>query len=75
MAQPIEGGKFCPKCGRRMQRYRHEPSWSPKSNWSYYFAHWDRCRPCRHMQNYEAAKIWRVDNPSTISKGRKTHRR
>lgn len=53
---PIEGGQSCPKCQWPMQRYRHSSEWTPKPKQPYFFAFWDVCRPCSHMQHYESAK-------------------
>lgn len=41
-----------------MQRYQHPPAWKPKPGQPYHFAYWDRCKPCGHMQMYEAAKVY-----------------
>lgn len=57
----IEGGAPCPKCHRPMQRYQHPANWQPKPRQPYYFTYWDRCRPCRHWQMYEAAKVYTSD--------------
>jgi hypothetical protein len=53
----IVGGLSCPKCGKTMQRYEHAGTWVPHP-WKYHFSYWDRCMPCRHMQHYEAAKVY-----------------
>ncbi len=55
----IEGGCLCPKCCRPMQRFKHVDGWEPKTGQWYYFAWWDKCRPCRHLQHYEEAKVIR----------------
>lgn len=62
----ISDGENCPKCARVMDRFGHGPSWAPKPWQPYYFAWWDICAPCRHMQNYEPAKriIDRSENNS-----------
>lgn len=53
----IDGGELCPKCWHPMQRFEHAGVWKPKSGQPYYFAYWDRCKPCGHTQMYEAAKV------------------
>lgn len=49
-------GKPCPKCEKPMQRCGHKDAWKPRPDQPYYFAYWDHCRRCRHIQHYEAAK-------------------
>lgn len=53
-------GSECPKCRELMDRCSHKPEWKPKENQPYYFGFWDRCTPCRHVQHYEAAKVFRI---------------
>jgi len=50
-------GPPCPKCSRPMERCQHGPEWQPKPMQPYYFSYWDRCKPCGHVQHYEAAKV------------------
>jgi hypothetical protein len=52
--QPIDGGALCPKCAQPMQRYAHAPRWQPKPGRCFY-AWWDTCKPCKHMQHYSDA--------------------
>ena len=47
-------GAACPKCGQRMQRFEHTPAWRPKRGRCFY-AWWDRCISCRHIQHYAKA--------------------
>lgn len=54
----LPGGNDCPKCKRPMQRFKHGPSWKPKARQPYFFAYWDICKPCRHIQMYEKAKVF-----------------
>jgi len=54
----LNGGLTCPKCHRPMQRRCHKPDWKPKRNQPYYFSYWDVCGKCRHIQLYEATKVW-----------------
>src|SRR5262249_10142120 len=51
---PIDGGQYCPKCRRPMQRYRHSKAWLPEPGRGF-FHWWDRCDACQHVQHYEAA--------------------
>ncbi len=51
----IKGGKSCPKCKEPMQRYIHGEKWEPLPGRNFYW-YWDRCRPCKHFQNYAEAK-------------------
>lgn len=69
-----EGGP-CPKCSKTMQRFTHPKGWKPKADQPYYFAYWDRCSPCMHLQHYDAAKVMRDGrrsappaNPSSSAK-------
>lgn len=52
-----KGGELCPKCVRIMTRREHGPNWKPKSRQPYYFAYWDVCTRCRHVQHYAVAKV------------------
>lgn len=63
----IDGGKNCPKCNAPMQRCAHGATWKPKEGQPYYFKFWDICRRCRHMQHYEAAKVWVDDVGERLS--------
>ncbi len=54
----LDGGEPCRKCGQPMQRLSHGDDWSPKPQQPYYFSFWDRCFGCRHLQHYEAAKVF-----------------
>lgn len=64
MKSQIAGtGKNCPKCRKLMVRCEHKPGWKPKPNQPYYFLYWDYCKKCRHLQHYEAAKVY-VGEPS-----------
>lgn len=58
-------GRLCPKCSRPMRRLAHGLNWRPKAAQPYYYAYWDHCKPCRHIQHYEAAKIWVDPKPDT----------
>lgn len=53
----ISNGAQCPKCGKEMGRFSHPPHWEPKKHQPFYFAYWDRCRKCHHLQHYESAKV------------------
>lgn len=53
----IEGGKICPKCGSRMQRWMHSRNWKLPIGQNYYFKYWDTCQKCRRLQHYEEAKV------------------
>ncbi len=64
----ISGGGFCPKCKELMQRVKHGPNWKPKDRQPYYFAYWDKCRNCRHMQHYEIAKVLTNDQTGRMAK-------
>lgn len=55
-AKIVGRGKGCPKCKRKMVRKSHPEDWSPRSSQPYYFAYWDVCGKCRHVQHYEDAK-------------------
>lgn len=59
-------GGPCPHCGKVMARRQHPDTWKPKSNQPYYFEYWDVCQPCRHIQHYEAAKRWLVEEPAGV---------
>jgi hypothetical protein len=54
----VTDGAKCPKCPRMMERRQHLEKWKPKPHQPFYFSYWDVCTPCRHIQHYEAAKIW-----------------
>lgn len=56
----------CPKCKNAMTRKSHPPNWRPKSGQPYYFAYWDVCDGCRHIQHYEAAKCFVERAPPQI---------
>jgi hypothetical protein len=58
-------GKPCPKCRRPMERRSHPQGWEPKPGQPFYFAAWGYCRPCRHVQHYEAMKRY-VDEPAEV---------
>jgi hypothetical protein len=60
-----DDGKPCPKCRRPMERRSHPQGWEPKPGQPFYFAAWDYCRPCRHVQHYEAMKRY-VDEPAEV---------
>ena len=49
-------GAPCPKCANPMERMKHPDGFRPKADAPYYFAWWDRCRPCMHLQHYDEAK-------------------
>jgi predicted RNA-binding Zn-ribbon protein involved in translation (DUF1610 family) len=51
----IKGAFFCPKCGEKMQRYKHSINWKPLPGRNF-FIFWDRCKKCEYIQNYETAK-------------------
>ncbi len=51
-------GKACPKCRKHMERFKHPPEWEPRSDQPYWFSYWDICTSCRHIQHYEAAKVY-----------------
>ncbi len=53
----VFGGGVCPKCRVPMQRYEHAPGWRSRSQHSY-FRWWDKCSRCRHLQHYEAARVF-----------------
>lgn len=38
-----------------MQRFEHAPSFQPRAG-RCWFAYWDHCKPCGHIQHYEAAR-------------------
>lgn len=59
-AVPFMDGEECPKCGSLMKRYRHGNDWKPKERQPYWFAWWDKCKPCRYIKNYERSKVFRV---------------
>lgn len=65
----IPGGKRCPKCSGRMDRFEHGDDWKPKADQPYYYAYWDKCSPCRHIQLYDDAKILCKEN---VKHGKKT---
>lgn len=50
-------GSDCPKCQKAMARKEHPNTWTPKENQPFYFAYWDVCQRCRHVQHYEVAKV------------------
>lgn len=64
-ARHVGEGSPCPKCGQTMRRCEHGPEWKPRADQPYYFAYWDKCRPCGHMQHYEAAKVTLIEDPLT----------
>lgn len=39
-----------------MQRYEHSPLWTAGKRQPFYYAYWDRCHACKHIQHYEIAK-------------------
>jgi hypothetical protein len=55
-------GKPCPKCRRMMSRKTKPSGWKPSANQKFYFAYFDYCHSCRHVQHYEIAKRF-VDAP------------
>ena len=55
----FSSGECCPKCGRVMDRYRHPNNWEPKDHQILWYAYWDMCKPCKHLQHYERAKRFR----------------
>ncbi len=59
-------GEPCPKCKKRMIRFRHSSHWAPKTSQPYWFEYWDRCFPCRHFQMYERAKRFAVTPPQEM---------
>lgn len=52
----VTGGKKCPKCPRKMQRFEHHPDWIPSDRVKLWYEYWDYCKPCRHVQLYADAK-------------------
>lgn len=52
----IEGAEHCPRCRKKMKRYEHAGTWQPEVG-KYHFTFWDYCKPCRHVQHYESAKV------------------
>jgi hypothetical protein len=54
----IGDGFECPKCNKAMQRREHKEMTPKILSQPYYFAFWDCCTPCRHMQHYEEAKVY-----------------
>ena len=52
-------GADCPRCGRPMERRGHADGFIPPPQLKYYFAYWDWCSDCRHVQHYEEAKQYR----------------
>lgn len=50
-------GNECPKCGRPMERRFHSVDETAMNNKKYYFSQWDYCKPCKHVQHYEAYKV------------------
>lgn len=50
-----EGGD-CPKCLIPMQRREHKGEAFVKPKQKYYFAEWDYCLQCGHLQHYEIYK-------------------
>lgn len=49
----------CPKCGKIMQTRTHKQITQKLLAQPYYCMYWCYCVPCRHLQHYENAKIWR----------------
>lgn len=63
----VADGAPCPKCGRPMGRFNHAEDWEPRPQQPYFFRYWDKCVPCGHMQMYEAAKVYPLDEDSDLS--------
>lgn len=61
-------GADCPKCDHPMLRFRHPDGFVPKKAQPYYFAWWDVCRPCRHIQHYEEAKVYVDPNREQLAR-------
>jgi|SRR6516162_3002944 hypothetical protein len=53
----MSNGEPCPKCGQIMRRDSHDDDWRPRPGQRYYFAAWDYCADCRHVQHYEKFKV------------------
>ena len=51
-------GNDCPKCGRKMERRAHGPNETKYLKKAYYYAEWDVCSSCRHIQHYEKYKVF-----------------
>jgi len=56
MMHKLNKGGQCPKCDEPMERRTHTAQWRPKRGKPYYFAYWDWCGSCLHLQHYEVAK-------------------
>lgn len=59
-------GANCPKCGRPMQGRRHVDGFIPPPGMRYWYAWWDFCRSCRHLQHYDDAKQYDVPKGEEI---------
>jgi len=47
----------CSKCNAEMERRKHRPNETAHLLKPYYFAEWDYCKNCGHVQHYEKFKI------------------
>jgi hypothetical protein len=48
----------CPKCAKEMVRRKHGKNQTANLRKAYYYAEWDVCRDCRHVQYYEWFKVF-----------------
>jgi hypothetical protein len=53
-------GEPCPKCGREMERRCHRENESTYFKKPYYYAQWNYCKRCKHVQHYEKFKRFPV---------------
>lgn len=74
----VEGGKVCPKCEQRMQRYVHADGWQPKAGRGFY-RWWDVCICGHHQQYFEAyvkpSQKGPAQTPPTTTRGERRARR